>query len=139
MDEPARPDVDRLGLEILPPDECWELLANSPVGRRAFMDAGAPEVFPVTHAVVGRRIVFRSAAGTKLGAATMAPAVAFEVDAWDPPQRSGWSVVARGTAESAPLDGQELDRLGLESWLTPAAEGTWIAILVDEISGRRLR
>lgn len=87
---------------------------------------------------MGRRIAFRSPEGGKLAAARMASAVAFEVDDWDPTNRRGWSVVARGVAESAPEDAKELDALGLEPWLDRAARGTWIAIRVDEITGRRL-
>ncbi len=138
MDDEPTPVVDRHGLEFLTYDECWELLASSPVGRIAFMHDGVPEILPVTHAVTGGRIVFRSAEGTKLGAATMAPAVGFEVDAWDPLKRSGWSVLAKGTAESTPPDSEELDGLGLESWLPSVSGGTWISIRVDDITGRRL-
>lgn len=130
--------VDRLGLEVLSPEECWDLVARAPVGRLAFGEEGGPMILPVVHGVVGRRIAFRSAAGGKLAAARMDEPVAFEVDAWDAGGRTGWSVVARGTARSAPEDTAELDALHLEPWLGPADRGTWIEIRVDEISGRRL-
>jgi len=130
--------VDRLGLEILTYEECWQLLTDTPIGRIAFFDSGSPEILPVTHAVTGGRIVFRSVAGTKLDNTSTAPVVAFEVDGWNAEARCGWSVMARGTAESAPLDADELDALGLVPWVDEAAGGTWISIRVDEISGRRL-
>ena len=138
MAENADTTTDRLGLEVLRPDECWDLLAGAAVGRLAFDEEGGPMILPVVHGVVGRRIAFRSADGGKLSAARMHGPVAFEVDAWDADGRTGWSVVARGTARSAPEDTADLDALHLEPWLGPADRGTWIEILVDEISGRRL-
>lgn len=130
--------VDHLGLAILSPEECWSLVEATPIGRLAFVDAGAPIVLPVTHGVRGRRIVFLSPEGGKLAAARMASAVAFEVDAWDPVERTGWSVIARGVAETVPDDVADLDALGVEPWLDRAARGTWVEIRVDEITGRRL-
>lgn len=130
--------VDRLGLEVLAPDECWQLVAQAPVGRLAFDLEGGPMILPVVHGVVGRRIAFRSATGGKLSAIRMEGPVAFEVDAWDAERRTGWSVVARGTARTAPEDADVLDSLPVDTWLAPAGWGTWIEIRVDEISGRRL-
>ena len=91
--------VDRLGLEILTYEECWQLLTDTPIGRIAFFDSGSPEILPVTHAVTVGRIVFRSVAGTKLDHTSTAPAVAFEVDGWNAEARCGGSVMARGTDE----------------------------------------
>lgn len=130
--------VDRLGLGVLDPEVCWELMARAAVGRVAFVDEGGPMVLPVIHAVIGRRVVFRSQPGGKLDTARMGGQVAFEVDGWDAEDRTGWSVVARGTAQSAPEDAADLDALHLDTWLEPAARGTWIEIRVDEITGRRL-
>lgn len=129
--------VDRLGLEVLGPDECWELLRAARVGRLGFMADGGPLVLPVVHATIGRRIAFRSQPGGKLAAAHMGVPVAFEVDGWDEETRSGWSVVARGTAESAPDDTPELDALDHDPWIPEVVDGTWVEIRVDEISGRR--
>lgn len=130
--------VDRLGLGVLDPETCWELMGRAAVGRVAFMDEGGPMVLPVIHAVIGRRIVFRSQPGGKLDTARMARQVAVEVDGWDIAVRTGWSVVARGTARSAPEDAAELDALHLDTWLEPAGRGTWIEVLVEEITGRHL-
>ncbi len=68
----------------------------------------------------------------------MASPVAFEVDDWDAGDHSGWSVVARGVAESSPEDASALDALGVEPWLEPAKRGTWIEVRVDEVTGRRI-
>ncbi len=134
---PRSQPVDRLGLEVLGPDECWSLLTTTPVGRLGFVADGGPMVLPVVHATIGRRIAFRSPPGGKLAAAHMGDQVAFEVDGWDEEARSGWSVVARGTAEAAPDDTAELDALDHNPWIPLVAEGTWVEVRVDEISGRR--
>ena len=141
MSDTDRNPVDRLGLEVLSADECWALLASTPIGRVAFVDAGEPLVFPVTHGVHGRSVVFRSGSGSKLEAAAMARPVAFEVDEWDQDRRVGWSVLARGVGETV-YDEDVIEQFAasdVEPWLAAAADGTWIRLRVDEISGRRIR
>jgi nitroimidazol reductase NimA-like FMN-containing flavoprotein (pyridoxamine 5'-phosphate oxidase superfamily) len=134
------PLTDRLDLEVLSADTCWELLASTPVGRVALLDAGEPAVFPVTYAVVARWIVFRSQPGTKLEAAAMGKPVAFEVDSWDATERTGWSVLVRGVAHLVDDETElaHLDGLGLEPWAAAVADGTWVRIRPEEVSGRRL-
>ncbi|MDZ7676111.1 MAG: pyridoxamine 5'-phosphate oxidase family protein [Acidimicrobiales bacterium] len=133
-------NLDRLGLEVLSPDECWQLLADAPVGRVAFVDAGEPVVFPVTHTVHGHSVVFRTGSGTKLEAAKMSQAIAFEADAWDASDRRGWSVLVRGVGETVYEDGElaELESSAAGPWLDSATQGVWVRIRADEISGRRL-
>jgi uncharacterized protein len=131
---------DRLGLEVLTTEQCWELIAESPVGRVAFVDAGEPVVLPITHGVHGHQIVFRSASGGKLSAAEMNAPVAFEVDGWDESTHRGWSVLVRGTAEAV-YDADEIAAIraaGSAPWMEAARTGTWVRILPNEISGRRL-
>lgn len=139
MSDAKSANLDRLGLEVLSADECWALLASTPIGRVAFVDAGEPSVFPVTHAVQGHTIVFRSGSGTKLEAAAMAQPLAFEVDGWDEEQRSGWSVLARGVGETV-YDDDVTASFGAvaKPWLDAAASGTWVRIRVDDVSGRRI-
>jgi uncharacterized protein len=149
MDDARAPDagrsdaegpVDRLGLEVLTTDECWELITATPVGRVAFVDAGEPLILPVTHTVRDHQVVFRSAPGTKLAAAEMNVAVAFEVDGWDESSRRGWSVLVRGMGETV-YDADDLDRfeaIGNEPWMDAAKGGTWVRILASEVTGRRL-
>jgi uncharacterized protein len=141
MSEDQDPTTDRLGLEVLRPDECWRRLADCAVGRIAFVDAGEPLVFPVTHAVHDHSIVFRSQRGSKLEAALMAHTVAFEADEWSRVERRGWSVLARGTATTVYEDDQieALDSLAVQPWVDAVADGTWVRIRVDEISGRQIR
>jgi nitroimidazol reductase NimA-like FMN-containing flavoprotein (pyridoxamine 5'-phosphate oxidase superfamily) len=131
---------DRLGLEVLSSDECWELIRTTTIGRVAFVDAGGPVVLPVTHSVHGHTLVFRSTSGTKLGAAERQRPLAFEVDGWDADARTGWSVLVRGTGHTV-LDDDRIDEIEAEAavpWLASATTGTWVQILPYEISGRRI-
>jgi uncharacterized protein len=131
--------TDRHGLEVLGLDECLRLLATRPFGRIAYLDAGAPSIAPVNHLVDGSSVVLRSLDGGKLGAAIFERPVAFEVDDLQMTERSGWSVVVHGRAEVVDDD----DATGYEAWLdswavTDGARTTWIRIVADEVTGRRL-
>lgn len=136
MSQPNR-SLDHQGLEVLSTDECWDLAASTPVGRVAFVEDGDPAIFPVNHAVVGHRVVFRTARGALLHEALMDRPVAFEVDGFDPAERSGWSVLVRGQAGLAE-DADHLDDLGLDAWADAVERNDWVAIRVEEITGRRI-
>ena len=132
--------TDRHGLEVLPLAQCLALLRSRPLGRLAYLDAGQPTVVPVNHLVQGNRIVLRSLAGGKLDAAIVGQPVAFQLDDHDPARGTGWSVLVRGRAELLD-DHDEIVRLAaeLDSWaIDDPTQGTWIRIVGDEISGRRL-
>ena len=140
MDTRPDPIRDHQGLEVLDNDACWTRLNSAAVGRVAFVDAGEPVVFPVTHRVDGHSIVFRTSYGSKLLAASMGRPIAFEVDAWDTAGHTGWSVLLRGSAEEV-LDADELDNLahlGLEPWADAVPRTHWVRIRADEITGRRI-
>lgn len=129
-------------LEEIDESECWPLLASQPVGRLAVVVGHYPLVFPVNHVVHGPGIVFRSGAGTKLWAVQRSN-VTFRVDHVDVVHRTGWSVLARGVAHEvlgerhAELVGR-LDESALVSY-DPRPKEHLVGILVDSISGRRLR
>lgn len=132
--------LDRNGLEVLGPDECLDLLASQPVGRVAFVHQGGPTILPVTFVVAAGGVAFRTSSGSKLDTALMGRPVAFEVDGIDVGHRTGWSVVVRGVAEM--VDDRhriaELDRRGLHPWSPHLADGNWVLVRAEEISGRRL-
>jgi nitroimidazol reductase NimA-like FMN-containing flavoprotein (pyridoxamine 5'-phosphate oxidase superfamily) len=86
------------GVTILEPHECWELLRSAEVGRLAVAIMNQPDIFPVNYVVDHGTVVFRTAEGTKLAAATLGPAVAFEVDGYEPSRGEAWSVVLKGVA-----------------------------------------
>lgn len=91
-------------------DECQELLESSHIGRLGLADDDGPLILPVNYCMDDRSVVFRTDAGTKLDVASSGVAVAFEVDGIDPAQRTGWSVLIRGSA-AAVVEPDELSRL----------------------------
>ena len=133
------PQIDRVGLEVLSVDECWQLLGEQRLGRLGIAIKNEPEIFPVNYVVDGRSIVFLTAEGTKFAAAVLGGAVAFEVDDAHPELHSGWSVMIRGTAK-------EIDRLddivaAEELPLAPWSSGTktrYVRIQPHVVSGRRI-
>lgn len=137
MDSTRGTSLDHQGLEVIAPEECWQLLADAPVGRVAFNEAGEPTVLPVNHAVVGHRIVFRTLRGSLLHEALMAEPVAFQVDSFDAVERTGWSVLVRGVADLAE-DPQQLEALELYPWADSVEREDWVQIRAEEISGRRI-
>jgi uncharacterized protein len=132
--------TDRHGLEVIGLEECLRLLATRPFGRLAYVDAGAPSIVPVNHLVDGSSVVLRSLDGGKLGAALFEKPVAFEVDDLQAAERSGWSVVVHGRAETVDDDAAVSYEAWLDSWAVgEGARTTWIRIVADEVTGRRLR
>lgn len=135
-DEPQ--DV-RTGLFELSEDECWRRLRSEEVGRLAVSVGGYPDIFPVNYRVWEGSIVVRTEAGTKLAAATLGHAVAFEIDQVDRAAKSGWSVVVSGTAREPEHleDVVELDELDLDIWVS-TPKSRWLVITPESITGREL-
>jgi nitroimidazol reductase NimA-like FMN-containing flavoprotein (pyridoxamine 5'-phosphate oxidase superfamily) len=118
-------------------DEAWDFLRRQHVGRLAFHLADEVHIAPVTYAVTGRRLVFRTAEGSKLLGVTMNKDVAFEVDELGEDRAT--SVILRGIATHLQGPRAELaDRLGLHSWV-PTEKYEVVAVDVTEISGRSFR
>lgn len=130
---------ERTGLETLDEATCWDLLQANSVGRLAVAVGQQPDIFPVNYIVRDRTIIIRTAAGTKLAAAVLGTAVAFEIDAYDEAARRGWSVVVHGRAsEAETLDELlEAELLPLEPWVE-ARKDRWITITPTEVTGRRI-
>src|SRR3546814_20622897 len=106
------------GLELLSEEEARELLDHSEIGRVGVTMGAIPAIFPVNYAIVDDLIVFRTAPGSKLSAATEGAVVAFEVDEFDGASQSGWGVLVVGRSQVVPdLDTtlKELD-VGPEQW-----------------------
>jgi len=129
----------RTGLETLDEATCWELLESNTVGRLAVAVGHQPDIFPVNYLVRDRTIVIRTAAGTKLAAAVLGNAVAFEIDAHDDENQRGWSVVVHGRATEAETLEEPLDAelLPLEPWVE-AHKDRWVTITPNEVTGRRI-
>lgn len=147
------------GMIELTPIESWDLMrecvvTRGGVGRIAVSIMNHPDIFPVNYAVLdgdpeqnpeqnpeqtgGPSVVFRTAEGTKLAAAVLGVAVAFEIDGYDPVAGEAWSVVVKG--EASEID-QSLGRFDVDSvplfpW-NAAPKHRLVRIQTSEISGRR--
>ncbi len=123
--------------EALSPNECWELLRESVVGRLAVSVEGRPDIFPVNPVVDHGTIVFRTAAGTKL-TATKGQDVAFEVDGYDVGTAQAWSVVVKGRAHEI-LEVDEVLRalrLPVFPW-QPGRKPRFLRLEPTSVTGRR--
>ncbi len=131
--------LDRNGLEVIPRDECLELLRGSILGRVVVAMGALPAALPVTFGVLGEDIVFMAGIGTKLEAAVSKAVVAFEVDDIDPVARTGWSVLVTGWSSlvTCPDEVAAIRQLGLEPWV-PGERGHFVRIRSEVVSGRRL-
>ena len=115
--------------------EAWDFLVAQEIGRLAFRLADEVHIAPVNYAVTGRRLVFRTAEGSKLLGVTMHKNVALEVDTFD--TTTATSVVVRGSARH--LRGADHDaaaQLPLHPWV-PTEKYEYVAIDIEEIAGRR--
>jgi hypothetical protein len=129
--------------DISPPqpltaDVCWSLLRSVDLGRLAVTVGGKPDIFPVNFTVDHGTVVFRTAEGTKLLAATISPEVAFEVDGHDREAGEAWSVVIRGRAEELRHLEELLDADDLPIFpLHAMPKNRFLRIVPEHISGRR--
>lgn len=130
----------RTGLEQLSADDCWDLLAATPVGRVGIIVDGRPEIYPVNHAVDDRTLVFRTDPGAKLRGLGRSPAVCYEVDGVDPGARTGWSVLVKGHATEITdlAERRRADALDLALW-AGGEKVRWIRLTPTEVTGRRIR
>jgi len=131
-------DERQQATEILSETECWELLDHTTVGRLAVDIAGQPDIFPINFVVDDRGIVFRSAAGTKLAGAVLNVVVAFEIDGYQPGDRTAWSVVVKGNARPIErmqelFDAEDLPLFPWLAWDKP----NFVRIEPTVVTGRR--
>ena len=132
-------EVDRTGLQVLSRAECLALLRQSLVGRVIVTDRALPAAFPVNFALLGEDVVFRTAAGSKLEAASARTVVAFEADDMDPVRQTGWSVLIQGRAAliEDPVELARARALPLQPW-APGRRLEFVRIRSELLSGRRI-
>jgi uncharacterized protein len=118
-------------------EECLRLLAGGLIGRVVFTEAALPAAHPVAYLLDGGEVVFRTADGGKLAAATLHRVVAFQVDDVDPAARTGWSVLGVGEAYEV-TDPRRLADLADRSPRPWAAnqDGPTVAIPLQRLAGR---
>ena len=131
-------DERQQSTEILSESDCWNLLDHAAVGRLAVDIAGQPDIFPINFVVDNGGIVFRSAAGTKLAGAVLSGVVAFEIDGYEPDERTAWSVVVKGDARPIErmqemFDAENLPLFPWLSWDKP----NFVRIEPKVVTGRR--
>ena len=127
-------------MEVLDAHECWDLLRSAEVGRLAVAIANHPDIFPINYVVDHGSVVFRTAEGTKLAAAVLGTAVAFEADGYDEHAGEAWSVVLKGQAIEIQRmhDLFEAADLPLFPWHA-APKQRFVRITPDSVTGRRFR
>ena len=134
-------DAPRLALTAtavhpLSEDRCWELLAESRIGRLALVRSdGGPDLFPMDYLVHDRRIFLRTAPGTKLFSLAHEHRVAFEVEGRDAGMLC--SVVVHGTADRLDAD-DEIEESGVLDLVStsPTGKHNYIRITPAEVTGR---
>jgi nitroimidazol reductase NimA-like FMN-containing flavoprotein (pyridoxamine 5'-phosphate oxidase superfamily) len=118
---------------------CLELLAGATVGRVGISMRALPVILPVTYAVAGERVIFRSAPGVKLDAAMHRLVVAFEADRYDPLGAWGWSVLVQGVASEVTdpaLQDAARARLAHDLPFLDGEVARLVAVEVSFVSGR---
>jgi uncharacterized protein len=133
--------TDRHGLEVLSMSQCLALLRSRPLGRIAYLEAGGPTVVPINHLVDGSNLVLRSLGGGKLDAAILNAPRRLPAGRARPGARHRLERAGPGRAVLVD-DPEEMARYAaeLDSWaISEPGEATWIRIIAEEISGRRLR
>ena len=115
-----------------------ELLRSTEVGRLAVSITDHPDIFPVNFVIDRGTVVFRTAEGTKLAAAVLGRAVAFEVDGYNSDSGEAWSVVVKGHAVEIERMQDLFDALDLPlfPWHS-APKHRFVRIEPHQISGRR--
>ena len=119
--------------------ECLALLAAAPVGRVIFTDRAMPAAQPVNYILDGEEIVFRTANGSKLAAATRHAVVGFQVDEIDPRTRTGWSVLGVGEATEVVHPDRLAELADLSDPWVDDHDAHTISVSLQIISGRRLQ
>jgi nitroimidazol reductase NimA-like FMN-containing flavoprotein (pyridoxamine 5'-phosphate oxidase superfamily) len=131
---------DQFGVEQLDAKECWQLLRANEVGRLAVSITDHPDIFPVNYVVDRGTVVFRTAEGTKLAAAVLGRAVAFEIDGYDGDQGEAWSVVIKGRATEIERMQDVFDALDLPLFPWHASpKHRFVRVEPFDLSGRRFR
>jgi nitroimidazol reductase NimA-like FMN-containing flavoprotein (pyridoxamine 5'-phosphate oxidase superfamily) len=128
-------------LSELSQEECFRLLSDSKVGRIGFAVNSEPWIFPVNFRIFGEgddwRLLLATRPGNRIDRAPRR--VAFEVDGIDETNRSGWSVLVRGTLHHLGHAEAEQRPPGVEptTWLE-RDRASWLAITPEGVTGRRL-
>lgn len=127
-------------IENLDRETCLALLATVSIGRVGWATVdGRAMILPVNFVVDCDTIVFSSSEGDKLDAVREGRTLTFEVDDVELALRTGWSVLAVGSAEviTSPAQIHRIEQLHLAPWVA-LPDRVFVRIPAAEITGRRL-
>lgn len=124
-------------MAVLDPEDCLRRLGRNGIGRIAVTVGALPAIFPIGYAIHEGCVYFRTAAGTKLAAASSGTVVAFEVDHVDPIAHRGWSVVIVGPAAIVDSSSDGLERLPIPKWVSGGPEHL-VRVSPVLVSGREI-
>jgi nitroimidazol reductase NimA-like FMN-containing flavoprotein (pyridoxamine 5'-phosphate oxidase superfamily) len=130
--------VDTPRSHELTPQECAAYLASATMGRVAWDTGGLVNILPVSYAMHGDRVTFRTSPYGALAHLRNPTNVAFQIDKVDANTSTAWSVVVRGRAEAVVLQ-QSLNALWARPDIVAWAPGTrnlFISITPQAITGR---
>ena len=130
----------RQALDLIP-EECWDLLRGTSVGRVVFTMHALPAIRPVNHLIDDETIIVRSHLGAAIvgrAAAGDGTVVCYEAEDLDPVRHTGWSVIATGLARLVrdPVVTARCEQL-LEPWAAGRMDYV-ISIKPQIITGIRL-
>jgi len=130
---PVRAATD---LETLQPTECRRRLAEGGVGRLAMRGSDAPELRPVNFVMHDGLLIVRTGEGVILQAARRGEAASFEIDATDPLEHTGWSVVVTGNLSELATNEANL-ALPLRPWAS-GRNDRFVGLSLVRVSGLRI-
>lgn len=84
--------------------DCWRLVENQVVGRLVWNGRDGLTAVPVNYVARDGVVLVRTTAYSGITRECDDSLVAFEIDSFDPSERTGWSVLLRGRAELAFAD-----------------------------------
>jgi len=139
MQPPTTQDAGTGQLAELDRRECLRLLATGSIGRVVFTESALPAAQPVNYLLDDEEVVFRTANGSKLAAASRHHVVAFQVDEIDVGSHSGWTVLGVGEAYEIvePTRRAELAERMPAPWAAGHDQHV-ISIPLQRLTGRRL-
>jgi uncharacterized protein len=135
----ARVAIEGAGLPTvveLSRQECLELVERCAFGRVVLSEACIPVAYPVNLTVVDGAVIFCTAAGPMLDAATRGDVVTIQADEIDRVYHTGWSVLITGVAQVIPAS-TELHRSLTPTWV-PGHTQYLVRVPATSVSGRRL-
>lgn len=133
VNKSSRPDLEELDRAT-----CLELLSSLDIGRLAWVEDGRVMVFPLNFALDGDDIIFRTPSRSLCDAVASGASLTFQGDDVEPALRSGWTVVATGSAGEVT---DPTERARLSNLVTPWRRTEALHVIrltISSATGRRL-